>query len=200
MSVSGNRLQNRAVIVAVAGALVTIFRPAVQAQPSPSVRYLMNEPVSMLEWGTFKLEESLRRFTFADLDLNAPGHYAHVEYDWDKNQLKIAFTVYPRSSNISKSTPQGVCGSVIRRIRFHFGLAPGYEFMHPVAGIRTYFHHRHFTPTNVPKNLDEDLEAITMLEVGVWASTTDKPPFKQVMSCSSELTKSEIRYYITEAK
>jgi hypothetical protein len=49
-----------------------------------------------------------------------------------------------------------------------------------------------------PDTLVSDLEAITSLEVEVYTSETDEPPFEQAVSCSSDLLAGEIRYYTSE--
>jgi hypothetical protein len=167
----------------------------VQADPSPSVRYLMGESVSLFEWGIFRLQTRTERFTWDGLDIR--NQFARVEYDWPKNQLRVRLVVYPRYQSLQKSTARQVCGSLIRQMKGLFGVAPGFEFIRGIDGIGTFFRHQQFAKSDVPETLDADLEAITSLEVEVMASRNDQPPFRETISCSSELLKSETRYFTT---
>jgi hypothetical protein len=167
----------------------------VQADPSPSVLYLMGEPVSLFEWGIFRLEARAERFAWSGLDIKS--QFAHVEYDWPKNQLQIRLTVYPRYQSLQRTTARQVCGSLVQQAKSLLGVTPGFESMRDIAGIGTFFHHQHFDKADAPKTLDADLEAITTLEVDVWVSKNDQPPFQKAVSCSSELLKSETRYFTT---
>jgi hypothetical protein len=167
-----------------------------QAEPSPSVRYLMNEQVSMFEWGIFLLEAQVKRFEWDD-GLDIKKQFAHVEYDWPKNQLEIQVVVYPRYQSLQKTTARQVCSSLISQMKFHFGLDPRYPELRDMEGLGTFFHHKQFAKSDSPQTLETDLEAITNLEVQVMASKSDSPPFQETISCSSDLLKSEIRYFTT---
>jgi hypothetical protein len=164
----------------------------VQADPSPSVRYLMSEPVSLFEWGIFRLEARAERFAFDGLDIRK--QFARVQYDWSSNQLRVQLTVYPRYQSLQGTTARHVCDSLVRQEKSLLGVTPGFEQMREIDGVGTFFRHQHFDKADVPKTLDADLEAITILEVDVMVSKSDQPPFQKAASCSSELLKSETRY------
>jgi hypothetical protein len=165
----------------------------VQADPSPSVRYLMGESVSLFEWGIFRLEARVDRFTWDGLDIK--NQFAHVGYDWPKNQLRVRLVVYPRYQSLQRTTARRVCGSLVQQMKSLFGAAHGFEFLRDTDGIGTFFRHQHFDKADVPNTLDMDLEAITSLEVDVMVSKNDQSPFQEAISCSSELLKSETRYF-----
>ena len=50
------------------------------AEPSSEIKFLMDRPVSMLDWGMFKLE---RQLGIADID-------ASVSYFWEENEVRIS--------------------------------------------------------------------------------------------------------------
>lgn len=167
----------------------------VQADPSPSVRYLMDEPISLFEWGIFRLQARAERFAWDHLDVKS--QYARIEYDWTKNQLQVEMTVYPRSQSLQRTTAREVCGSLIHQMKMHLGVAPGTEELREINGIGTFFRHQQFEKAGVPKTLDANLEAITTLEVDLMVSKSDQPPFEKAISCSSDLLKPETRYFTT---
>lgn len=176
-------------------AACVLFAAAANAEPSRSIRYLMGESVSLFEWGIFRLQARAELFAWDDIDIRK--QFARVGYDWEKNQITLRMTVYPRYQSLQKVTPRGACGSLIRQIKFHLGVGPGSEFMRELGGIGTFFRHQHFEKQNAPATLDRDLEAATQLRVDVLASKSDQPPFDAVQSCSSELLKSEVLYFTT---
>jgi hypothetical protein len=163
----------------------------------------MGESVSRFEWGMFRLEQRLKTLSWNSPLVLIPSslqQYGRVDYDWDKNQLLLTLVIYPRSSNFQKSTPTEVCGSLMRQFKFHFGMTPDSEFLRSIQGISTFFQPQYFVNTGAPKTLNEDIEAITTLQIDVMASKNDQAPFQQMMSCSSDLKKSEVRYFVTETK
>jgi hypothetical protein len=167
----------------------------VQADPSPSVRYLMDEPISLFEWGIFRLQARAEHFVWDHLDVKSQS--ARVEYDWAKNQLQIEMTVYPHAQSLQRTTVRETCGSLIRQMKVLLGVTPGLEEFRQIYGIGTFFRHQQFEKSNEPKTLDADLEAITTLEVDLMVSKSDQPPFEKAISCSSDLLKSETRYFTT---
>jgi hypothetical protein len=176
-------------------ALILVTGTTMHAEPSPSIRYLMRESVSMFEWGVFRLETRAGQFAWDDLDI--PKQFARVDYDWAKNQLTLRLTVYPRYQSLLSASAKGACGSLIRQMKFHFGVAPRSEFLHELSGIGTFFRHQQFDKADAPATLDRDLESVTQLRVDVMASKSDRPPFQAMQSCSSDLLKSEISFFTT---
>jgi hypothetical protein len=160
----------------------------------------MKESVSLFEWGIFRLQSRVETFSWDGLDTPTPKQYARVEYDWGKNQLLVKLVVYPHYRNFEKNTGKQVCGSIMGQMKFSFGVAPGSEALRSIEGIGMFFRPQYFDRADVPKTLDEDIEAITALQVDVMGSKNDQSPFQQMMSCSSDLRKAEVRYFVTETK
>ncbi|MGA2351354.1 MAG: hypothetical protein ABSF70_13045 [Terracidiphilus sp.] len=177
-------------------AVFVMFAPTAQADPSPSVRYLMNEQVSMFEWGIFLLQTHVEHFAW-NRGLNVRSQFAHVEYDWQKNELGIKLVVYPAYQSLQQATARQACGSLMSQMKTLLGADPKMPEIREMQGIGTFFHHKQFESGDVPKTLDADLEAITSLEINVMESKNDNAPFHQAISCSSELLKPEIRYFTT---
>jgi len=154
--------------------LFAVLSVAVHAEPDSSVRYLTNEPVSLLEWGIYRLQNNLNT---APLDI--PKQMLRVDYDWSKNQLLLHLAVYPSFESLQKTPAKAVCESVVHKIKAHFGVERGYEILRPSFGIGTFFHPQYFEKNNTPKTLDFDIEKITNIEVKVMTSKNDQAPFKQ---------------------
>jgi len=171
---------------------------AVHAEPDASTKYIMNEPLSLLEWGLYRLEKAYDKQTWSDLDIRS--QYTTARYDWSKNTIYFEIVVYPSFESLQKTPAQKVCGSVVHQIKSLFGVESGYEFMRDYCGIGTYFHPQYWENKNSPKTLDSDIEKITNIQVKVMASKNDQAPFKEAASCSSELLQPEIKYFTTTSE
>jgi hypothetical protein len=168
------------------------------ADPSPSIRHLMSEPLSMLEWGIYRIERRAALFAWDDLDIMK--QFCDVQYDWDVNWLRLSCTIYPRFQSLQKTPPKQVCGSIISQIRTHFGIgaAPHLETVRKLFGIGTYFRHQFFTQKTVPESLEHDIEVITFIGVRILVSKNDQPRFQEAASCEGDLLSPEIRYITTD--
>ncbi|MCI2394079.1 hypothetical protein [Aliiroseovarius sediminis] len=71
--------------LAVAAVAVSISSMAI-AGPDDTTKALMNESVSLLDWGNLRLQLILNRRPYK-------GNYSYVDYDFDANTIKIAHLV-----------------------------------------------------------------------------------------------------------
>jgi hypothetical protein len=181
-----------------ASILLIVSGVALHAEPSRSVQYLMKEPLTLFAWGILQLENRAKAFAWSRIDVF--NQFANVDYDWDKNQLALQMTIYPRYRSLQKITSKEVCGEVIQQIKYHFGVAPGSEFMHDIGGVGTFFTHKQFVKAGAPETLAADIERMTIIRIDVFTSPTDKPPFRPSQSCSSDLLKQEIQYFTTSPR
>ena len=60
-------------------ALLILGATGLSAEPSSGVSKLMNRPMSMLEWGMYRLEK----------ELEAVVSYTTVNYSWDNNEILV---------------------------------------------------------------------------------------------------------------
>ena len=103
------------------------------AEPSAPVRYLMDEPVSMLEWGMFRLSEALtndKEPTYHCIKQILKEHhlcivapYVRVLYNWDSNRLQIGISIeeelrHPKPN--SKEVQKEVCKLIIKELKEYF--------------------------------------------------------------------------------
>lgn len=81
---------------------LTFFGSLSTAEPSSEVQTLMDQKLTIFDWGMFELKQDLRR---ADID-------ASVGYNWDENQVTIAiwnfnFSGNPNTMEQTKSDCEG---------------------------------------------------------------------------------------------
>ena len=59
-----------------------------KAEPTPTISYLMNTPVSMLDFGIFKLNTRFESYS-DKLRIGKTEPLITVEYEWDSNRIEI---------------------------------------------------------------------------------------------------------------
>jgi hypothetical protein len=100
-----------AFIIACAGA--TQFA---QADPSPEVRALMNEPVSMFDWGLMELQRMTHdsvKSSASELGFLADQLSVDVSYDFGRNEILIG--VYP--DFVPRSQAKVDCRNLVNHVR-----------------------------------------------------------------------------------
>lgn len=182
-------------------ALIIAFSSAVPQTQNDgpwSVRYLTAQPVSLFEWGLVSLEGRLAMLSWTGVDL-IQRHFSRAQYDRAQHTLQILLTVYPRAASLTAMSPHEVCRSLINQTKD--GIAAGPDTSRKdVYGIAAAFTHLRSGDLSVPPDFTTDLERITVVEVKVWNSMTDKPPYKLAVTCSSRLTNRDIAFVPAEAK
>jgi hypothetical protein len=99
---SGGKVRKTA--LGITFALSVLCHPAI-AEPTPSVNALMNEKLSLFEFGMYKMEKSLDNFTpRLKKEWNFDG-FNTVGYNWKKNQIEILWFGF-------NFRPQNACGGV----------------------------------------------------------------------------------------
>jgi hypothetical protein len=165
--------------------LVLVTVPCLaSAEPSKTFRYLMDEPVTMFEWGIYKLNIYTNSIKFKNIDLINSN--SSIGYDWDKNRLKIEFVVYPKYAGLNKVSAIEICKLATTQVRKAFGT----EFkndLRSVFGVSKFFEHEGFVNKSRPDKLMEEVEHSTKIIINVYANKSDEPPFSQLLSCESPL-------------
>ena len=55
------------------------------SEPTPSISKILNDPISLMDFGIYKLEQFIR----SDSTLTLKGTARFVYYDWDSNKINI---------------------------------------------------------------------------------------------------------------
>ena len=184
------------------------------ADPSVTIRKLMNEPLTMFDWGLYQLNEYFKTYPFDDLDLVRAGKNekgrtidSEVSYDWDRNRLIIKFYIRTSKQESEKYSAKDLCSNVTEKIRksFVFDNYPLKSF----AGLSRFFEHRGF---NTYKDEQEkisriaEIEKIIYITIDVSFSNFDNssqfsekikagtPLFTNILTCESPLLGKDIYY------
>ena len=67
------------------------------AEPSPATRWLMKEPMTLMDWGLFKASNSLKEIVnlIGRFPEEIEPYSATAEYDWDENKIRLKAVFAP---------------------------------------------------------------------------------------------------------
>jgi hypothetical protein len=148
--------------------LVFLWTLALQpaaAEPTPSIQFLMREPVSMMDWGLKNIEDHLYRhrslFVQSEKSLFEPEPTITVLYDWDKNRIQISIGL--RTCKQVQKMSQGL-SDIRSHVEWVIKYLRGSLTMKPYDA---FFRHRGFRSKESPRSLEPELAGLTQLIVSV---------------------------------
>jgi len=135
------------------------------AEPTPSIQFLMKEPVSMMDWGLKNIEDHLYRhrslFIQNEKSLLEPEPTIAVVYNWEENQIQISIGL--RTCVQVQKTSQGL-SDIRSHVEWVIKYLRGSLTMKPYDA---FFRHRGFRNKESPQNLESELAGLTELVVSV---------------------------------
>jgi hypothetical protein len=135
------------------------------AEPNDALRFLMNEPVSMLDWGFRNIEDHLIRnqeaLTATEKDLLKKTVSVSADYDWSKDAIRISIGL--RLSEKTQKTPM-MLADVREHVEFIVRYLRGGLTMNPYDA---FFRHKGFRHRETPENMENKLSTVTELIVTV---------------------------------
>ena len=135
------------------------------AEPTPSIQFLMKEPVSMMDWGIKNIEDYLYRhrtlFVQNEKPLFEPEPTIAVVYHWEQNQIRISIGL--RTCEQVQKTSQGL-SDIRSHVEWVIKYLRGSLTMKPYDA---FFRHRGFRSKESPQSLESELADLTELIVSV---------------------------------
>jgi len=136
------------------------------AEPTPSIQFLMKEPVSMMDWGIKNIEDHLYRhrslFIHNEKSLFEPEPTIAVVYNWEENLIQISIGL--RTCEPLQKTSQGLT-DIRSHVEWVIKYLRGSLTMKPYD---VFFRHRGFRKKESPQTLESELAGLTELIVSVW--------------------------------
>lgn len=163
------------------------------AERSSSVEYLMNDQLTMFEWGLYKIEIELNDFKFDGFE-NANGNSTTILYDWDTNRIIIFMAIYPTHKYLANNDVKDICRKNLYILKQHFGYGVDPWIKSAFGSLSTYFEHKDFVKVARPKDLTEDIENITKITLSINSSDNDSYPYTQKAECTSMLLEKDIYF------
>lgn len=163
--------------------LFLLVSPA-QADPNKTISYLMSEPMSMFDWGMYRLSRGVIGNYYANNEHVSNAGSLSVDYDWDKNIIVMHHTIYQKTESLKKISSRDLCKELIKSFKFWHKA--------PTQSLGKFFVHKDFRSKSEPANLVRDVESLIVISISIWASETGEPPFKEICKGSSPLLSNEI--------
>jgi hypothetical protein len=143
------------------------------AEPSPSLRYWMNEPVTLFDWGIFRLYEYLDEYVTHYMKIHSVRDiYSTVRYDSPRNKIIISIVV-TRQADQQQEAPGSVrtgsretCRTITQTLRPEF-LTDRDRHVRRSSGIYRFFGHIGFEGKREPVDSFDEIEKITVIDVNV---------------------------------
>jgi len=129
--------------------------PPTAAEPTPSIQFLMKEPVSMMDWGIKNIEDYLYRHRNLLVQNEKPlfeqDPTIAVIYNWEQNQIQISIGL--RTHGQVPKTSQGL-SDIRAHVEWVVTYLRGSLTMKPYDA---FFRHRGFRSKKSPQNLESEL-------------------------------------------
>lgn len=131
----------------------------VQAGPDATSTYLMNESVSVLDFGIFKMEETLSKY-FAT---NSPSVTVSASYLWDNNQIQI--TLLELAKRKTRNDAIEFCKTIVGSARASLGIntSTGKPIVEGLDPSR-FFVHEGYDNKRAPKSLVNDISRMIRIK------------------------------------
>ncbi len=160
------------------------------SEPSPSVRYLMKEPVTLFDWGIIRLYDYLDEYATHYLKTNSVQDiYCTVSYDSGRNKIIIS-AIVTRQPEQEKESPasvrshaKNICVEITRTLRREF-LTDRDRHVRRTSGIYRFFGHIGSQGKEEPIDAFDEIERITIISVSVYSA---KDPGRLILHSESPL-------------
>ena len=195
-----NRLSHAVILF-----VLLLYPNVTQAEPSKTVEYLMNEPVSMLDLGILRLDRKLGKsesnFNYADKSLKMILGFAN--YDYEKNRIILSFLHYLNTDLFKTKgwTPQTVCKDQLSRVRNEFGFNDddskrSYSTTAKDAlSIANSFTHIGYQKKNAQNNLQSEIENISYVEIDIKEDCLMCLSYRTLVKCEGSLYGKEVLFH-----
>ena len=167
------------------------------AEPSPAVRYLMSEPVTLFDWGFVRLYEYLDVYTAHYLKTNSVQDiYSTVSYDSGRNKIILSMIITRRAEQANEAPAsvrkgsRDLCKTVTQTLRREF-LTESDRHVRRASGIYRFFGHIGNKGKDEPVDSFDEVEKITVISVSVYS---EKDPGRLVLHSESPLMGREILF------
>lgn len=159
-----------------------------QAEPSRVPNWLMNEPMSLWDWGIYRTDKRMQQIKEFSSLFKAQFFSGSASYDWDANRIKL-FAMF-----IGETTEAG-CIEHIKKTKGAFLMykwdAKEQIAQAPVTMAGLFSHEGGYQSKGQPKDLGEQLANITVMEVLMMTSIAGGG-YSNAIRCTSPLTSAEI--------
>ncbi len=172
--------------------LLALSPLSLYAEPTPSVRWLMNEPASLFDIGMMQLRDA-NKFWWTpaameelskrnlNLILNDRGGVGSAVYSWGENLITLDLPLLGAPTEALCSTALEIYKNVVSP---HRADATASSRQMAMLLLAHFFDHVNYSSTRAPKDLHENLTNVIIFSVGVSES---RDPVANTIFCKNKL-------------
>jgi hypothetical protein len=153
------------------------------SEPSSDIKWLMNDSVSLLDWGLYKIKQHLQgkeindSFNMDDGIINTYEIIPVVSYEYELNRIYINGTIFNYSDIENKKQAKYMCKETINMIK-QFWLK-----LHP---LESFFSHEGYAIKTRPKTINDEIKNITVIKASILPPRPSfNPVDKRTINCES---------------
>lgn len=153
-----------------------------QAEPTPTVNYLMKTPVSLFDYGMYKLDKSFKESAEDNYKIDGKfPNISYVSYNFNLNKISMVLIYVVESKKPNIKDIKNRMGEIIGQIRGTLSLG-NYGL------LSQFFSHKGYTVKGKPDNIGKDLANIIELELSI-SFSKESPPnlFEPDLKCTAPL-------------
>lgn len=136
------------------------------AEPNETARFLMNDPITLMDFGMYRLEKDIRAFQEKLAIKQQKPHTVLVDYFWDDNRIKIILS-YGDTLNPPKMEIEAEIRRVVARLKEKFGIdtSGNVRGVGGYSAVAEYFSHRSFVSQGRPTGIEKEIDKMVEIKV-----------------------------------
>ena len=134
------------------------------ADPSPGIRWLQNEPVTLFDWGMRNMEESLKKASKVVQSTLEGTLMQATNYDFTKNSITLWIVISFPKQNYTSQDCKDALTNVHRWLLVQLGNETD-EKKKAYVIVNNWFSHEGFKSSDRPKNLEKDIAELTTFKI-----------------------------------
>jgi len=154
--------------------VLILFPTICFAEPTSSIRHLMNEPVSLFDLGMVRTDDHLkwfcRQFDFSSAALfgDDTSAFCISGYDYDKNRISLNILISDATDEIKLEDVKSEVKRIIDGLRKSFGVDPQIGKL-VITYVGDYFSHQGYSTTKERKISQIKMEDIVEIQLDIYS-------------------------------
>jgi hypothetical protein len=146
--------------------LLMLLVPNAYADPNTTAQFLMDDPVSLLDFGVYKLENEIKVHRKALVIKRQPPHTVFVDYNWEENKIEIKLA-YGDVGNPPIAEIKREIITILGTLKKILGVSPAGKAYHKdgFSSVPEYFSHKGYISKNKPKNVEKEIDQLVEFKV-----------------------------------
>jgi hypothetical protein len=178
----------KAILIAL---IIFLFSSFSIAEPSKSFKYLMDEPISMLDWCCYQIGKVIEEMDFTSYSQYFTDPYFDVQYNWNSNLIVATIKCRISPDKFEYLEPRSLSKRIVESIKWSLLAIEFSDFLG----------HNGYKRLSEPASLIEDVEnnlKISVSLLSTYGNTSTSSVPKNHITCESLLKSNEYSYKFPE--